>query len=679
MLILQDLAAILGAAIVMGFLFHRIRQPTIIGYLLGGMIIGPHGLRLVADTEAVGMFAEIGVIMLMFALGVEFSLAELAPVWRVAILGTLMQIGLTVLLVTGAGKLFGLTFGAGMLLGFIVALSSTMIVLKVLMERGELDTMHGRASIGILIVQDLAVVPMMLALPNLGDPAHTFGMPMAYGLGKAAVLLGGMWYLGTSLVPLVMRRVASTGSRELLFLSAMALAFGTAAASYLLGLSLAVGAFLAGLVASESDQSHQILAETRPMRDLFSTLFFVSVGMLIDPGFVIGHLPEVLAATGALVVGKAVLIAAVTRGFGYAGRTSLAVGLGLAQIGEFSFVLSRMGVDAGLLSEHQFSLILGTALLSIIATPMLMNGYMPLYMLSQRLFPSRRPAVAPRKPAVATGDLGGLVDHVVICGLGRVGRNVAEVLARHNVPIVVVDIDHNVLQDARFRGIKTVYGDAANLEVMRQVALPLAKLLVIALPDPLGTRMALHHARQINPRLLVLCRAHRAQDIEALYDAGADQVIQPEFEASVEAIRYTLTALGYTRHQIDLYTAEIRQAHYRQFLDDFKPQEVATIWEALGKQELEWLVINPRSQVVGLSLADSAIRTRTGAAILAIRRDGTTIANPEADMTLEAGDALLVMGQPDQIQLLERLVNPKVRTEQEDAQEGSNEPRGRPG
>jgi len=663
--ILQDLAAILGTAIVMGFLFHRLRQPPVIGYLIGGLIIGPHGLALVPDSEAVGMFAEIGVIMLMFALGVEFSLAEIAPVWRVALLGTGAQIALTCMVVTGAGRFFGLSLGTGLLLGFVVALSSTMIALKVLMERGELDTLHGRVSIGILIAQDLAVVPMMLAFPNLGDQSHLLGWPMLVGLGEAVVLLGGMWYLGNSLVPLVMRRVAATGSRELLFLSAMALAFGTAAIAYLLGLSLAVGAFLAGIVASESDQSHQILAEMRPIRDLFSTLFFVAVGMLIDLDFVWQNLGVVLAATAGLILGKALLISGLCRAFGYAGRTSLAVGLGLSQIGEFSFVLARMGTDAGLLTSNQFSLILGTALLSIVATPLLMVSYVPLYGALRRAFPAlSRPLPAGGRQPHATGALAGLVDHVVICGFGRVGRNVCEVLVRHNIPAVVVDIDHTVLLEARSRGLATVYGDAANLEVMRQVSLPLAKLLVIALPDPIGTRLALHHSRQINPRLLVLCRAHRTQDIEALYDAGADQVIQPEFEASVEAIRYTLTALGYTRHQIDLYTTEIREAHYRQFLDDFKPQEVATIWEALGKQDLEWLVVNPRSEIAGLSLADSAIRTRTGAAILAIRRDGSTIANPEPDTSIEGGDALLVMGQEDQIRMLEALVNPpiKVRT-----------------
>lgn len=643
----------------MGLLFTRLHQPIIIGYLIGGLLVGPYGLRFVSDTAAVGMFAEIGVVLLMFALGVEFSLAELQPVWRVAIFGTLIQVALTVLVMTGVAGLLGLGFGTAVLLGFIVALSSTMIVLKVLMERGELDSMHGRVSLGILIVQDLSVVPMMLALPNLGDPSRTFGLPMLLTLGKAAVLLLAMWYLGTRLVPLIMRRVASTGSREIFLLASVGLAFGTAAGAYILGLSLAVGAFIGGLVASESDQSHQILAEVRPLRDLFATLFFVSVGMLINPSFIAAHPLAVAGTVAAIIAAKAAILGTIAHLFGYSGRTSVAVAAGLAQIGEFSFVLGKMGVEAGLLTQELFSMVLAPALLTIVATPWLMQAYLPVHGMLQRLWPARVP---PARPTVGTGDLKGIADHVVICGFGRVGCNVGEVLDRHGIPFLVIDIDQNVIQSLRSRGVPCVYGDAANLEVMRQAMLPLAKLVIIALPDPLGTRLALHHARRLNPRLLVLCRSHRTEDIEVLYEAGADQVIQPEFEASVEAIRYTLTVLGYSAHQIDRYTQEIREAHYRQFLDDFKPQEVATIWEALGKQELQWLVVSPRSKLASMTISDSAIRTRTGAAILAIRRDGGTIPNPPPDAILNPGDALLVMGHPDQIEQLEHLLNPPLGT-----------------
>ena len=359
------------------------------------------------------------------------------------------------------------------------------------------------------------------------------------------------------------------------------------------------------------------------------------------------------------MVGKAVILGGIAKAFGYAGRTSMAVGAGLAQIGEFSFVLGKMGVEEGLLTQELFSLVLASALLTIIATPALMQAYPPTYRWLSKL---RHTKDTPAKPAVATGELKGLVDHVVICGFGRVGRNLGEVLDRHGIPMLVVDIDQNVIQDLRNRGVPCVYGDAANLEVMRRAVLPLAKLIVIALPDPLGTRMALHNAKQLNGRLMVLCRSHRTEDIEELYEAGADQIIQPEFEASVEAIRYTLTNLGYSHHQIDRYTSEIREAHYRQFLDDFKPQDVATIWEALGKQELQWLVVSPRSQLASLSISDSAIRTRTGAAILAVRREGGTLPNPSPDAILHPGDSLLVMGHPDQIEQLEMLLNPPIGT-----------------
>jgi CPA2 family monovalent cation:H+ antiporter-2 len=658
--ILLDVAALLGAAIAMGLVFHRLRQPTVIGYLVGGLIVGPHGLALVTDLASVDMFAQIGVVLLLFSLGVEFSLSEIKPVWRVAIFGTIAQIVLTVIVCVGAGPLLGLTTGTAVLLGFVIALSSTMIVLKVLMERGELDSMHGRVSLGILIVQDLSTVPMLLLIPNLADPVAGYGWPMVANLVKAAALLFVMWYLGTKLVPVITRRIAATGSRELFLLTAIALAFGTAASAYLIGLSVAVGAFLAGIVASESDESHHILVELRPLRDLFSTVFFTSLGGLLDLKFVLAQFPLVLGSVAALAVGKAALIGFLTRSCGYAGRTSLAVGLGLAQTGEFSFVLARMGAEASLLSSDQFSVVLAVALLSIILTPAMMAAYFPLYAAFKRRFPDKPGLAMVRKPS-STAPLTGLVDHVVVCGFGRVGRNVGEVLFRHQIPMLVIDIDQVVTEDLREKGIPCLYGDAANIEVLRKASLPLAKLLVVALPDPVGTRLAVRHAKQLNDRLQMLCRAHRTADIEELYALGADQVIQPEFEASVEAIRYTLTVLGYSQQQIDMYTSEIRHQHYRQFLDDFKPQDAATIWEALGKQDLQWLVINARSDLVGQSLVDSAIRSRTGVAILAIRRNGTTLTNPESDTELGAGDALLVLGLHDQIEMLEALANPPLR------------------
>lgn len=656
--LLQDLAAVLLAAITCGAIFYRLKQPIIIGYLIGGLLVGPYALGFVSDVHTIEMFAEIGVALLMFALGVEFSLAELKPVYKVAVIGGAIQILLAIALTGGLSTLFGLSLGTGILLGCIIAISSTVLVLKVLMERGELDSMHGRIALGILIVQDLSVVPMMVVLPNLSDPANILGMPMLIALGKAALILAALVVLGTRIVPKLMARIAATRSRELFLLSSVALCFGTAAVTYSFGLSLALGAFLAGIIVSESDHSHQILADVIPLRDLFATLFFVSVGMMINPAFLITHLPEVGGLTLAIVLGKAALIAGSTRLFGYAGRTSLAVGMGLAQIGEFSFVLAKMGRQDGLITEDFFSIILASALLSILVTPLMMQAATPLYRMLLRIPFVRQSWARQRGESLATAELKGLVDHVVICGFGRVGSSLGKVLVRSGIPVLIIDIDHVRIQELRDRGVPCLYGDSSNIEVLRHARLELARVMVVALPDPLACQMAMANAKQINPKLDILARAQRSQDVPGLYNLGAEEVVQPEFEASIEVIRYTLSKLGYTSREIQRYSHQIRKEGYRQFQDDFNPDATPDLLEALGEAELTWLEIPLGSPLDGHSLREVDVRGRTGVGVLAVRHDGKTIPNPKADKRLYGHDEILVMGTQSQLNQLTALLNP---------------------
>ncbi len=655
--LLQDLAAVLLAAITCGALFYRLKQPVIIGYLIGGLLVGPYALGFVSDVHTIEMFAEIGVALLMFALGVEFSLKELKPVYKVAVIGGALQILLAIALSGGVGSLFGLSLGAALLLGCIIAISSTVIVLKVLMERGELDSMHGRISLGILIVQDLSVVPIMVILPNLSNPAHILGMPMLLALGKAALILAILFVLGTRLVPKLMARIAMTRSRELFLLSSVALCFGTAAVTYSFGLSLALGAFLAGIIVSESDHSHQILADVIPLRDLFATLFFVSVGMMINPFFLISHMPAVGGLTLAIVLGKAVLIAGTTRLFGYTGRTSLAVGMGLAQIGEFSFVLAKMGRQDGLITEDFFSIILASALLSILVTPLMMQAATPLYRLILRLPFVRAASVRKAVDSAATAELKGLVDHVVICGFGRVGSSLGKVLVRSGIPVLVIDIDHLRIQELRERGVPCLYGDSSNIEVLRHARLELARAMVVALPDPLACQMALANAKRINSKLDMIARAQRSQDVEGLYQLGAEEVVQPEFEASIEVIRYTLAKLGYTSREIQRYSHQIRKEGYRQFQDEFNPDATPDLLEALGEAELTWLSIPPGSCLDGHTLREADVRGRTGVGVLAVKQDGKTIPNPKADKLLRGNDEILVMGTQAQLNQLTDFLN----------------------
>ncbi|HEY9856327.1 MAG TPA: cation:proton antiporter [Stenomitos sp.] len=654
--LLRDLAAALAAALGMGLLFYRLKQPVIIGYLLAGLIVGPYGLKFVSDIHTIESLADLGVMLLMFALGVEFSISELAPVKRVALIGGSLQVALTIALTAGASHFFGLSLGAGLLLGGMIALSSTIIVLKVLLERGELESAHGKALLGLLVVQDLSVVLMMVVMPNLGDPAKILGWPMLWAVLKAGGFLGLVILLGTRLFPIIMRRVAATRNKELFLLAGIFLCFGTAASSYLIGLSLALGAFIAGIVVSESDHSHQILADVLPMRDLFATLFFVSIGMLINPAFLMGNLPAVLLLVLAIVLGKSLLGFAIARGFGYGGRTALGVGLGLAQIGEFSFVLAKMGEQQGLIGPDLFSLILTGALITIVLTPLLMQLPTPLYLAVARLgwaHPKRPGGV---KAKIVTGELTGLVDHVVICGFGRVGHNLGEVLIHNHTPVLVIEMDPNVLTDLRRRGVPCIYGDSSNLAVLQHARLPLAKAVVVTLPDPLSCQLAVQNARRLNAKVDIIARAHRSQDMADLYHLGATEVVQPEFEASLEVIRSTLGKIGYSSREIQRYSHAIRAKRYSQFHDDFNPDAVPDLREALGEADMSWIEVPSDSGLIGHSLRDLDWRRRTGVGVLAVHREGRVIPNPRADKPLQAGDKLLVLGTQDQLAQLSRIL-----------------------
>ncbi|HEY9900471.1 MAG TPA: cation:proton antiporter [Pantanalinema sp.] len=656
--LLMDLAVVLAAALCLGFVFYRLKQPVIIGYLIGGLVIGPYGLKFVSDLHTIETFAELGVILLMFALGVEFSFSELKPVKKIALYGGSAQILVTIGVAALASRLLGLGLGAGILLGCMISLSSTLIVLKTLLERGEIQSAHGKALLGLLVVQDLAVVPFMVVMPNLSDPAKILGWPMLFALAKAAVFLGAVVYLGAKLFPMLMRRVALTRNKELFLLAAIFVCFGTAVISNRMGLSLALGAFIAGIVVSESDHSHQILADVLPLRDLFATLFFVSTGMLINPAFIATHLPSVAGFAIAIVLLKAALGFGIARLFRYSGRTALGIGLGLAQLGEFSFVLAKMGQQQGIISADLFALVLSSALVTILLTPTLMQAATPLYLRLRRLplFGEVRGRKA--RATVATAELTGLVDHVVICGFGRLGQNVCKVLVHHQIPIFVIDVDQNALQELSARNIPCMYGDAANVEVLKHARLPLARAMLVALSDPTSCQLALKNAKALNPKLNVQARAHRPQDVDVLYDLGADEVVQPEFEASIEVIRYTLSLLGYPSHEILRYSHQIRTKRYRQFEDAFDPTQVLDLVEALGEAEITWVDIPEGSPLNQQSLRDIDLRGRTGVGVLAVRHAGRVSPNPDADQVIRAGDSLLVMGMADQLSFLTRLLSP---------------------
>ena len=561
--LIADLVLAVFAALLGGVAAHRLGQPVILGYLVAGVLIGPFTPGPQADVHSIQVLAEIGVAFLMFALGAEFSFGELRRLGRVATLGATLQIACTMGLGPLLAPALGLSFVQGVFLGALLALSSTVVALKVLMGRGELQALHGRVALGILIAQDLAVVPMVVVLPAVAGGGEHLLEALALAALKAGAVLLGAYVVGVRLVPWALGRAAVSRTRELFLLGVVALALGTALVTQFAGLSLAFGAFLAGLVVAESDYRTQVVAESLPLRVLFASLFFVSMGMLIDPRVLLSHAGLVTLVSGAAVLGKVGIVATVVLALGMPARVALLTGLSLAQVGEFSFVLARIGVEDGAIPPALFDLTLATALVTIVLTPSLLRmapvlftalGHMPL--VGERL----------ADPVEAPTGSEGLQQHTVICGYGRVGRELADALHARGLLYLIIEYNPLIVRELRACGTLVIYGDAANPAVLEHASLERAKLLAVLMPDASAADATTRAARRLNPRLDIVARAADVDQVERLQRAGATEVVQPEFEAGVEVIRHALRRYGIGGMELVRLVAGRRSGFYRRGL-----------------------------------------------------------------------------------------------------------------
>jgi CPA2 family monovalent cation:H+ antiporter-2 len=549
------LVYVLVAALAGGMIARLLRLPVILGYLAGGMVVGPYGLHLVKDVGQIETLAQIGVALLLFTLGMEFSLKTLKKTGKVAVLGGLAQILFTTGLGFAIGVLMGWPLSEAVFFGFLISLSSTMIVIKMLMDRGEIDTAHGRVMIGILLVQDLAVIPMMALVPAFGEPG------LAGALGKAAlttvVFLGAMAVLGLWILPRFMRRVAAVRSRELFLLTIVGLCLAVAFGTYYFGISLALGAFVAGILISESDYAYQAIAEVIPLRDIFATLFFVSLGMLINLGFLADNIGTVIGVVVAIIGGKFIICAVIPRIFNYSAKTMLYTGAGLFQIGEFSFVLAAAALSAGVISKDVYDLTLSSAVITILLTPVAIGAASVLY---RKLSQGERFAkVLARRtdPQFSRGFQ--LANHVVICGFDRIGRNLGKVLDQRDFSYLVIDNDPKVIEALRAREVPCIYGDASNPEILSRAVLEKAKVLVITFHEPIGTELTVRNALAINPKLDVVARVHFDDEVTKLRDIGVAEMVRPDVETSLEIVRHTLHRFGLTGTEIQYILTGLRE------------------------------------------------------------------------------------------------------------------------
>ena len=545
-----NVAIVLAAALVGGMVAHRLRQPVILGYLLVGVAVGPYGFGLVGDVPLIETLATIGVALLMFTVGLEISYSQLRGAGKVGIWGGIAQIAATFVLGLVAGKfLFRWPLAEAAFFGLLISLSSTMVGLKMLMERGELDSMHGRIMIAILIVQDLSVVLMMVGVPVFGASLGSLLPTFAVAIGKAVLFLGIAIVLGLWVLPWLLGRVAGVRSRELFLLTVLILCFGAAFGTYIFGLSIAFGAFVVGLLLRESTFAHQALAEITPLRDVFATLFFVSLGMLLSPKFVVENWAMVILVVVAIIAIKFGVCFGVARLFGYGGRTALFVGAGLAQIGEFSFILAQAGMDSGIIPEHLYSLIISSTVITMLLTPLLMG-------LVSMVYP--RLAKAPTKGKLVVGDTSLLSEYesrrplpeIILCGYGRVGRNIAKNLHNLGIPYLVIEMDPEIVSELHSKGEICIYGDAGNAHVLSLARLDKAKVLIITYPDPLSVVTTVKNALRINAKLKIVARVHRKRESEILEGLGVTELVSPEYEASFEFLHRTLAHIGWSSSRI---------------------------------------------------------------------------------------------------------------------------------
>lgn len=668
--LIVDLVLVLAAAAAGGLFASLLRQPVMLGYLLGGMIVGPAGLGLIKELIQVETLAQFGVAFLLFALGVEFSFAELNRVKAISLGGGGLQITLTIAVTALASLGMGWVHSPaqGVFLGAILSLSSTAVVLKCLMERNEAATSQGQVMLGILVVQDLALGLMLAVLPALNQPAEAIGITVIQALVRISLFGAGAFVAGKWLIPPLLQLLAKTESRELFLLGVVVLALGIALLTEHLGFSIEMGAFVAGLMISEVEYADQTLTYVEPLRDVFAAIFFVAVGMLIDPIFLWNNLELILGLVFLVFVGKFLIITPIIKVFGYPLKTALVVGLGLAQIGEFSFVLASAGQALGLVSRRVYLLIAGTTAVTLVLTPFVLRLVPQLLNWAENYPPLQTYFEASSQPT-ALSEHRPTQNHVVVCGFGRVGRNLVQMLQNHRYPVVVIDQSETAIQECRVRDIPYIYGNATSLHVLQAAGVEQAKAMAIALPDPTSTRLCLKRALEISPDLDIVVRANQDRDIELLYQLGAWEVVQPEFEASLELSTHVLMGMGLPISTVQREVHTIRRSRYLDLRPLREPRTVSReLKVAVQDMNSKWYALPDGAPLAGMTLEESNLRRLTGVSVMAIKRQqGAELDYPNGQTALEEGDRLLVVGEPEELSSFDLLAKGEVAVPQDNA------------
>lgn len=649
--VLREIFVLLTLALVNAWLFSRLKQSPIVGYLVTGLLVGPYGFHLVKGIHEVEIVAEVGVILLLFTIGLEFSYSRIMRLKGLLLKAGTTQLAATALAVVAGTMLLGEHWQSAVGLGMAMALSSTAIVLKLLLERGEIDSAHGRVALGILLFQDLCVILFLVALPLLGSRPHTFS---AWTIVHAGLIMGALYLFARHLLAPLVREILKVRSPELFRLTILALVLGTAWATYEAGLSLALGAFLAGLSLAESDSSHQVLSDIIPFRDVFLAVFFISVGMLVDVRLLLSNWEEVLIGLILLALAKTIAGTLAAMACRYPLRTALVTGLITFQVGEFSFILLKQAQMFGVLPEATYQLALSIVALSMMATPLVFThaGAIAATVAAWLGRPYRH---AGKTVEERTGNLEG---HVIIASYGLSARNVARILREFRVPYIHVEVNGDAVRRAKLAGEIILHGDASSPAVLEGAGVHRAKALVLAINDPTALARAIPVARELNPKLYILARTRYVAEIDDILKAGADEVIPDELGAGLELSTFLMQHFRASEGRILKILDEIRDEHHLRYRQpDIEPKRLTSYLSVVKGAEMELQAVPDDSPCFGKSLAELDFRAATGATVVGLIRNERTTYTPGPGLRLEPGDTLMLLGDADSIHRARELLH----------------------
>jgi len=653
--LLTDILIVFAIALIVGMIFNRIKVPPLVAFILTGVIVGPYGLSIIKGQEQVTSLAEIGIILLLFTIGLEFSFKDLWKIRLIAIVGGALQVGLSFAFFCGLAFMFGLPANIAILMGFLFALSSTAIVLKILHQRGEMDSPHGSIALGILIFQDLMAIPMIMAIPFLASIPQLDSTPFLSGPALIVLVVRDLLIVlilivcAKWIIPRVMHEIARTRNQELFLLVVILTCFGVAWLVSFTGISIAIGALLAGLIISGSEYSHQAASIVLPFRDIFTSFFFISVGMLVDVRFLLANFWLVLFLILLAIVAKALLATAAPLALGYPLRTAMMTGLALAQVGEFSFIIAQSGFVTGILPFEMYQTFLIVALITMAATPFVISIGQPV---------TGRLCAVPVLSRVAQGTCSiddnrsrqRHKDHLVIIGYGVTGKNLALTARKAGITYSIIELNPDFVIEARAGGEPVVFGDATGQGVLTHAGIAQARIVVVAINDPVAVRKVVSLCRSLNQSLSIIVRTRYVSEVESLHDIGADEVIAEEFETSVEIFTVVLNKFFVPRDRIDSFITEVRANGYQMLRSrNTAPGTLTDLVRHIPEVTITTLTVEPGSHLDGTTLGEISLRKRHNLLVLAIRRGENIITGLSGETRIEAGDSAIIYATPEDI------------------------------